>query len=150
MNTSYVLRNPVLKPGFQYAKVISVQEEKSGIGRPSLMIGLKIVPCNLCYRENWNQEVFVVIQNSPKADKIWDMFNESFGINSSCQEAIGRFGCIGVYLKEYNKAHFSQVHFVKPNLVHLNVVRSLINEEDEIPWDVDRSLIPKDNRKGAL
>lgn len=150
MNTSYVLRNETLTPSFNYVKVVGVHTEEDGHERPSVMLRLRIVPITINPIENQNREIFAVIQSTPSAKKIYDTFRSSFDVIEKPEEALGRFGIIGIYLKEYNGAKFGQVHFIKRNILHKSIIESLIKDEKNIPWNVDNKIIPKDNRKGVM
>ena len=110
-----IYSNTVMPSGLYYAKLLDLHLDNSD--HPYLWTNLIT---GSAYEAYSDVKLASIIYRTPKSEELIAKFKATFRISGandleSYLEALGRWGCVSVFLKEYECQEFSCVSFVRQN-----------------------------------
>jgi len=108
-NTIY--SNPVIPPKYYCVKLLNLKQEPSNHTFPKLLIYLQIYPDH----DVGDIILTSIIHPTPASEPIYNLFIETFlkSPDEELENAIGRYGAVQTYNKEYEGTCYSVVKFVE-------------------------------------
>jgi len=130
ISNDVIFYNPIITPGYYYAKIINLKTEESDFHFPKLLIYLKLHPdYNLA-----NIILASIIHPTINSEIHFENFWKTYGVlgdgsYSDCRE---RYGSIQVYNAEYNGSEYSAVKYVyQPIPIRMKACRLTREEREE-------------------
>jgi hypothetical protein len=110
-----IYSNPLIPPGLYYCKLLDIHLDTSD--QPFIWTCLATGPN---YGDFSNIKLNSILYNSLKSEELVAKLQATFRISDlndpeSCAEALGRWGCISVFPREWQCQEFSCVGFVRQN-----------------------------------
>lgn len=125
-----IYTNPLIPANLYYCKLLDVHLDTSD--RPFLWACLLTGPC---YHEYSGLRLASIIYRSPKSEELIEKFRKTFRIEDDALEAhvaaLGRWGCVSIFPREYQAEQFSCVGYVTQNPSMRGIAR-LLEERQQI------------------
>ena len=112
IDNGIIYSNEIIRPNIYCAKICKVEQEASDYLFPKLLVYLQIHPD---YEIGGDTVLTSIIHSTPNAQPIFDNFKYTFlkNDNEEMSEAVGRWGVVQIYNKEYGGSEYSVVRFVE-------------------------------------
>jgi hypothetical protein len=116
-----IYANPVIAPGFYWAKVVDLRAEQVDEGRPRLHIRLQIGPM---HEGAAGLTLASIIHPTDAARFFYINFMNAYRIaGTNYEQAIGRWASVGVYTADYQGTRYSAVRYThQPLLIRTNAI----------------------------
>ena len=112
IDNNIIFNNPLIQPGYYYAKLIDVETEPSDYQYPKILATLKL---HQMYNLAPNDVFHGIIHPTQHSLFHYKNFRNAFCLGRSIDEigaGVGQWGSIEIYTSEFNDAEYSAVKFV--------------------------------------
>ena len=111
---STIYANPIVEPGYYWAKCVDVVPEHCGAERPRLWIQLELGPM---HEGAAGVRLCTILHPTPAARYFFVNFLNAYRVHGlNYNEAIGRWASIQVYAAEYGATKYSAIKFTYQSL----------------------------------
>ena len=144
IDLSSIYKNPRIRKGYYFVKVMDIATEELGLNRPRIYVELKIGPMHEESRTNLHS----IIHATDAAVYFYKNFIFTFLIrNNRYHEAIGKWGCIEVLNAKYGETKYSTVKYVWQSRERRNQIYQIMQEEEQGLLDWGEQPIKKEPKK---
>jgi len=123
-NTIYT--NPVIPPRYYCVKLLNLKQEPSTFTFPKLQLYLQI------HEDHDLGDIILtsIIHPTPAAEPVYNMFIHTFlkFPDEELENAIGRYGAVQAYNKEYEGTTYSMVKYIEQTNVLKNQMREVVDQ----------------------
>ena len=111
INNSIIYSNPVIPPKYYCVKVLNIKQEPANFKYPKLLLYLQIHPDH----DVGDIILSSIIHSTQASEPIYNVFRETFlkSPDEELENAIGRYGAVKVYNKEYEGTIYSVVKYIE-------------------------------------
>jgi len=124
IENSTIYSNPVIPPKYYCVKLLNIKQEESNHTFPKLLLYLQP------HEDHDIGDIILtsIIHPTPASEPIYNMFIETFlrSPDEELENAIGRYGAIQTYNKEYEGTCYSVVKFIE--------------QTDELKWQMEKEF----------
>ena len=130
IDNSVIYSNPIIRPSFYCANICKLEQEASEYLFPKLLIYLQIHP------EQLEGDIILtsIIHSTPASEPYYNNFIFTFlrSDDEEIEKAVGRWGVVQVYNKEYEGTAYSVVRYVEQCGEYRDFVERVESEEQGV------------------
>ena len=133
INNSIIYSNPIIPARFYFAKLVNLETEQSDFAFPKIMAQLRIHP-----KDGVPEDTILtsIIYPSHKSADIYAKFIATFLIDdindpNQIKQAIGRWGCVGVFNAKYGKTEYSAIAYKYQSNMDVRAILGITKAEKE-------------------